>query len=235
MNKAYSAILLLLLTNCLFSQTGTIKITKPTAIKKDTVIPQKSNRAIITSVSSNYTFKGINKLGYEAEVLVGFYNNHCFVGLKYCNENQYYQLSPYNSETLSIETGYLKSENKSDYLKMPIGFSGFMTTGNKGKFCLSMAIVPEYLLKTKNQYDRLSYTDFNQFNLAGYVSLGIPIRKLNLSVNLSYSRDFFNNLKDKNIYNEQGAKVGTQKSKTNLVALSISYRIQTYGNKNKAF
>lgn len=227
--KAYSAILVLLLaTNCLFSQTGTIKIAKPTVPKKDTVIPVKRYRAIITSVSSNYTFKGINQLGYEAEVLVGFLNNHYFVGLKYCNENQYYQLSPYNSETLLSETGYSKSENKSDYLKMPIGFSSFLAVGNRGRFYFSMAIVPEYLLKTKNQYDKLSYSDFNQFNLSGYVALGIPIRKLNLSVNISYSRDFFNNLKDKNIYNEQGAIIGKQKSKTNLLALSISYRIRVW-------
>lgn len=230
--KAYSAILVLLLfTNCLFSQTGTIKIAKPQETKKDTVIPQKSYRAIMTSLSSNYTFKGINQLGYEAEVLVGFFNNHYFVGLKYCNENQYYELSPYNSETLLSETGYSKSENKSDYLKMPIGYSAFMASrglyvGRRGNFCLTMAIVPEYLLNTKNQYGRLSYNNFNQFNLSGYVALGIPIRKLNLSVNISYSRDFFNNLKDKNIYNEQGAIIGKQKSKTNLLALSISYRIR---------
>lgn len=239
--NSYSAILVfLLITNCLFSQTGTIKIAKPPATKKDTIIPQKNQRAIITSVSSNYTFKGINQLGYEAEVLVGFYNNHCFVGLKYCNENQYYQLSSYNSETLLSETGYSKSENKSDYLKMPIGFSTFLTggninVGNRGRFCLSMAIVPEYLLKTKNQYDRLGYDNFNQYNLSGYVALGIPIKKFNLSVNVSYSRDFFNNLKDKNVYNEQGAVIGKQKSKTNLLALSISYRITAYGSKNKAF
>lgn len=239
--KAYSAILVLLLvTNCLLSQTGTIKIAKPPATKKDTVIPQIRYRAIITSVSSNYTFKGINQLGYEAEVQVGFRNNHYFIGLKYCNENQYYQLSPFNSVTHLSEIGYSKSENKSDYLKMPIGISTFMAGGgiainNKGNIGFSMAIVPEYLLKTKNQYNRLAYSDFNQFNLSGYISLGIPIRKLNLHVNVSYSRDFFDNLKDKNIYNEQGVIVGKQKSKTNLAALSISYRIRTYGNRNKAF
>ncbi len=232
MQKAYSAILvLLLITNCLFSQTGTIKIAKSPAAKKDPIAAQKNTRAMLFSFSPNFTFKKNKKSGGDIEALVGFYNNHCFVGLKYCIEMEYYRLSPYNIKTLQPETAYSESQTESSYLKVPIGISTFMLEGagiKMGKeirLAYALALVPEYLLKTKNQYARLSYSDFNQFNLGGCASIGFHVKNPGLTMSVSYSRDFFENLKDRNIYNETGAVVDKQKSKTNLVAFSISYKI----------
>ena len=88
---------------------------------------------------------------------------------------------------------------------------------------LSFGLTPEYLSKTKNQYGRLNYSDFNQFNLSGNVSLGFRIRIIYLR--FGYSKDFFENLKDVNIYNSVGEKIGKQKSKTNLLSLTLVYSI----------
>lgn len=228
--KVYSAILiLLLLVNYSVSQTGTIKIAKPPE-KKETPIKQQKTRFAAVSVGTNYTFKGINKVGYNAEVMFSVLNNHASLGLGYCNENQYYQLSPDNSDTLNSLQGFTKSENKADYIKMPFRIMYSLAVSARGRVYFTWGVTPEYLLKTKNQYGRLNYSDFNQFNLSGHIALGFPIRKLNLKVNLGYSKDFFNNLKDSNVYNDQGIATGKQKSKTNLLSLSINYTIK-YGKK----
>lgn len=228
MQKAYSAILvLLLITNCLFSQTGTIKIAKPQAAKRDTVIAPKRQRSVGISISSNYTFKGINQLGYDAEVLLPLAHG-TFWGIKYSHENQYYNLSPYRTETLMPDLLSGKSENKSDYIKMPIGIWYNMSAGNMRRqlasFHLIIGLEGQYLFYTKNQYDRLKYADFKKYNLAGFVGIGIPFRN-RVSINIRYTKDFFDNLKDKNIYNETGAIVGKQKSKTDLLSVSLGFAI----------
>lgn len=229
MKRLYFFILFIFISSTLlFSQTGTIKIVKPLTPKKDTIVtPRKKTITFTTSISSNYTFKGNNKFGYDAEVSFP-YHNVLFVGLKYCNENQYYQLSPFNKETSKQEIAYSKSENKSDYLKIPIVFKYQILTGSRGRFLISLGLSPEYLLKTKNQYGRLNYSDFNQFNLAGTISLGFPIFRKNYSINVGYSKDFFENLKDRNMYDQNGAVLGKQKSKTNLLSLSLSYFIRYF-------
>ncbi len=228
--KAYSAILvLLLIANCLLSQTGTIKIAKQPVPKKDTIIPAKKNRTIGIYLSSNYSFKGINQLGYDVEVLIPFVHA-IYWGIKYTRENEYYNLSPFGTETLMPNLLSGKSENKSDYIKMPLGLSYNMCIGNIKRTKRSrnlhfmIGLEGQYLFNTKNQYDRLTYADFKKYNLAGFVGIGIPVRE-GFSVNFCYTKDFFDNLKDKNIYNEQGAIVGKQKSKTDLLSLSISFAI----------
>lgn len=230
MKRLYFFILFIFISSTLlFSQTGTIKIVKPLTAKKDTVVtPRKKTITFTTSISSNYTFKGNNKFGYDAEVSFPFHN-FLFIGLKYCNENQYYQLSPFNKETSKQEIAYSKSENKSDYLKIPITIKTSMgTKRGLSDFIFSFGLTTEYLLKTKNQYGRLNYSDFNQFNLAGTISLGFPIFRKNYSINVGYSKDFFENLKDRNIYDQNGAILGKQKSKTNLLSLSLSYYIRYF-------
>lgn len=224
MQKTYSAILvLLLITNCLFSQTGTIKIAKPPAAKKDTVIPAKRYTALGINVGSNYSFKGINQLGYDAEVVLPL-GHGLFWGVKYSHENEYYNLSPYNPEVVLQEQISGKSENKSDYIKVPVGVSYNMSMGRKTSFHFMAGLEGQYLFNIKNQYDRLKYGDFKKYNLAGFVGIGIPLRE-RFSVNFRYTKDFFDNLKDKNIYNNTGEIVGKQKSKTNLLSLSISFTI----------
>lgn len=221
----FSILFFSLISIQLSSQTGTIKIVKPVTPKKDTVLPPSKRGIVITTgISGNYTFKGNNKFGYEAEVCIPIHNA-LFIGLKYCSENQYYQLSAFNKETATQEPAYARSENRSDYLKVPIVLMRDIQTGSRRHFLFSFGLVPEYLWKTKNQYGRLNYSEFNQFNLAGTISIGFPIFKNHYSININYSKDFFENLKDRNIYDQYGTTVGKQKSKTNLLSLSLSYFI----------
>ncbi len=243
--KIYSIVFAtLLIATTALSQTGTIKVAKPKPTpkpipQKEPVQPVQHQKAILINAAGNYALKDINKMGYEAEVLLPLWNNLFFWGIKYSHESEYYNLQPYDTETSTSAFAYSKSISESDYLKMPIGFSTFMVNHNvqisggrrTGNVCLSWGIAPEYLLKTKNQYGRLNYGDFNKFNLSGFAGIGIPIRQ-SFAINLNYSRDFFNNLKDNNIYNEIGTVVGKRKTKTNLVSISVSYRIK-YGDKNK--
>ena len=225
--KKHDSILLFLsfISNFLVSQTGTIKVAKP-APKKDSVITQKAYRRIRLEIGSNYTFKGINKLGVDAEVIFRL-AHRTFIGLQYSYQNQYYSLSPFNTETLKQETISGKSENKQQYLKMPIGFSYYMNIGTQCTFNISPELAPEYLLSTSNQYGRLNYSKFHQYNVSGIISIGLRIRS-RLSLNICYSKDFFENLKDRNMYNVTGTVVGKQKSKTNLISLSLSTYIGRY-------
>lgn len=223
MKKTYSAFLFLLLFSFVsYSQTTeTIKIAKPQPAKEDKIIPQKRYMGIGLTAGSNYTFKGINQYGYFAEI--HFPCHHLlFWGLGYAHENEYYRLSPYNTETLKPEQAYSKSENKSDYAKLDLGITYNMAIGARSNFYFLLCLEPQYLLQTKNQYGQLHYSDFNKFNLAGCVSIGIPLLQHRSSLHLRYSKDFIDNLKDKNIYNETGAIVGKQKSKTNLLSLSLT-------------
>lgn len=228
MKKAYSAFLFLLLFSFVAnSQTGTIKIAKPPAAKKDTIIPPKKKYiGIGIDAGSNYTFKGIHQYGYYADIR--FPTHHfLFWGLGYAHEIEYYSLSAYNKETLKPELAYTKSVNQSDYAKLDLGISYNMAVGARSNFYFMLCLEPQYLLQTKNQYGRLNYSDFNKFNLAGSVSIGVPIPLVHrrCSVHIRYSKDFIDNLKDKNLYNETGVAIGKQKSKTNLLSLSLSMNL----------
>lgn len=229
--KTYSIIfVILLIATTSSSQTGTIKIAKPKPIPTPAQAPpinNKPKRFLGVGVGSNYTFKGINRFGYDAEILIPL-AHQVFLGIKYSHENQYYNLSPYNSETLTLEQSNGKSENKSDYISMPLGASCNIALGNTKRQLIScnvmIGVEGQYLFNTKNQYDRLKYADFKKYNLGGFVSIGIPVRN-RFSINLRYTKDFFDNLKDKNMYNETGLIIGKQKSKTNLLSLSVSCSI----------
>ncbi|CAN5332706.1 hypothetical protein BH10BAC1_BH10BAC1_17930 [soil metagenome] len=224
MKKAYSTILFLLLISISqVAQTGTIKIAKPAApptAKKDTIIPKKKYIAIGFEAGSNYTFKSINQFGYYAELHLPTHHP-LFFGIGYDHENEYYRLSPYSTETLKPALAYSKSENKSNYVKLQLGVSSHLSIGNSSHCYFLLALEPQYLLQTKNQHDRLTASNFNKFNLAGLISIGIPIKN-RFSLNIRYSKDFIDNLKDKSIYNETGTVVGKQKSKTNLLSISLS-------------
>ena len=85
-----------------------------------------------------------------------------------------------------------------------------------------IGLKPALLLTAENEYRRLGPAAYNQKNLAWAAGLGFSIlRKLTLSVD--YSNDLFENLKDRNIYDAYGRSIGTQKSKTKLLSLSLYY------------
>jgi hypothetical protein len=226
MKKHYFIILFLLfISNLLLSQTGTIKIVKP---KKDTTLVLKRSTVILVTIGSNYTFKGNNKFGFDGGITFpiispGHYFN-IYSGLEYSHENQYYALSPYNKITSAQETPHSRSQNTSDRLKIPIGIMYHFVYGSAGYALLSAKVLPEYLLKTKDQYGRLNYSDFNRFNLAAGISIGIHVLR-HYAINIGYSKDLFENLKDRNIYDQYGTAQGKQKSRTNLLSLSLSYHI----------
>lgn len=229
MNKKIYSILFVisLIATTSFSQTGTIKIAKPkstpTPPPAQPKVKDPQRRALGIGIATNYTFKGINQVGYDAEVLLPFVHQ-VFTGIRYSHENQYYNLSPFNSETLTQEQSSGKSETKSDYINIPLGVSYRLAVGKMLSCNVLAGIEGQYLFNTKNQYGRLMSGNFNKYNLAGFVSIGIPVRN-RFSINLRYTKDFFDNLKDNKMYNETGAIVGKQKSKTNLLSLSVSCSI----------
>ena len=146
-----------------------------------------------------------------------------YIGINYSHEIEYYRLSAYNTETQVVQTPYNKSENSSDYIKIPFGLATHMAVGSMSRIYACIGLAPSYLIKTKNEYGMLNDSNFNKFNLEGNVQIGFPIRK-RYAINIAYTKDFFDNLKDKRLYNEMGEAIGTQKSKTNLLTLSVSYR-----------
>ncbi len=227
MKKVYSTILfLLVICVCSVAQTRTIKIAKPAAPpKKDTVLPKKVKPYLWDfRAGSNYTFKGIDKVGYEAQVI---FVRGAYIGINYSHEIESYRVSAYNTEAQALQTPYSNSASSSDYIKIPFGVSTHMAIGNAKLsppvFYLTLGLAPSYLLKTKNESGLLNDSNFNKFNLEGNVQIGFPIRK-HYAINIGYTKDFFDNLKDKLLYNELGEAIGKQKSKTNLLTLSVSYR-----------
>lgn len=217
----------------LFSQKGTIKIAKPIptnteSTKKDT-FQKPQILTLIAELGPNYSFKGNNKVGYSAGLTFkpNVYNlgyHAIFIGIQYTLENQYYQISAFNFHTSKAEKNYDKSENKSEYLKLPILFNANMNVGAKSDIRFSLGLTPSFLLKNQDQYERLKYQDFNQYNLSGNILLGVELLR-NFYLCLSYSKNFFENLKDINIYNSMGEPIGKQNSKTKLLSLSLTYTI----------
>lgn len=231
MKQIFSTFILVLLQHFLFSQTGTIKIAKP--VKKDTVITPERLRFIIHA-GSNYTFKSNRKIDYAIGISssqISFNNpnpsHFSSMGIEYCVEEQYFEISAYNKAKQMAETPYSKSQNHSEYLKVPLQLGITMilagvNSKNRGSLQFILGLKPEYLLKTKDENNRLVYSDFKQFNLAGSFTIGIPIKK-HYRIDLGYSKDFFENLKDRNLYDPNGAITGKQKTKTNLLSISLNY------------
>lgn len=212
----------------LFSQTGTIRIAKPKPLpKKDTLIIPKRTFGILAHISGNYTFRANNKIGYEAGIAL-ITRCSASIGLSYCVEEQYYQLSSYNMAEQKPETPFFYSQNHSEYLKLPleIGSNGLIIGGIKSSITrniyFGLGLCPEYLLKTKDEHERLKYGDFNQFNLAGSITLGITVKK-NCRIGFTYSKDFFENMKDRKLYDVYGSATSKQKTKTKLLSFSVYY------------
>lgn len=206
------------------AQTGTIKIQKP----KETPVPAKDSsfaegRSSIINVGCNYTFKNNRKIGFEAGFtmypITG--KSHFGIGLQYCVENNYYELSAYNQHTHLADVGYLKSQNKSEYIKIPIEVYELLHYGANGRGAASLGLAPEYLIKNKNEFQRLYTNDFNRFNVAGFVSVSFVLKHFRIGI--KFSKDVFENLKDRNIYDLNGVVTGKQKSRTNLISFSLSF------------
>jgi hypothetical protein len=222
--------LILILSNTLLSaQTGTIKIAKPKSEKKDTIIPSRNKIIIIPSGGMNYTFKGNDKIGYEFGLALGSRPKNASahrasIGLQYCIEQQYFRTSEYVNENGEIRSPITKLQSRFEYLKLPLECGGMATfTGGSfsGRFLLKIKLVPEYLLNMNNNDGMLHYSDFRPFNLAGGFTLGTEFK--HFRIGLSYSKDFFENLKNQKIYDSTKMITGIQKSKTNLLSFSVTY------------
>ena len=171
-------------------------------------------------MGGNHTFKSFRP-GYEAGVTFFQRSHLVYYGLKYSSETKFYTTSPDIDNSLCL--------NRSEYLKMPLGMMvtcPLIFTSGKVLY-LSVGAEPKYLLKqTSKMGRRMHYTDFNPYNLALNAAVAIPFLQCRYSVTISYSRDLFNNLKDSNIYSGLDEVVAKQKSKTNLLSLTLSYRIR---------
>jgi hypothetical protein len=226
MKNRYLILFFLFSLSSVFSQTGTIKIAKPKPAVKDPVIKSQEIYSFKPYITSNYSFKGNDKIGYEAGIVINRSIRKSmtgwWIGLSYCSEKQYYHLSAYDLKEQQAAIPYGSSQNTSAYLKLPMFINENLTTGKGRRLYIAFGITPEYLLKTKDEHQRLGYSDFRQYNLAGTISVGFYIRQ-RLLFETIYLKDFFENLKDRNLYDATGAAYGKQKSKTNLISFSAAY------------
>jgi hypothetical protein len=213
----------------LLSQTGTIKIQKAKPQKDTIVATPKTRIVVIANAGINYTLKKNTKIGYNFGIDLGPGNrgpySHLYsIGFEYCVEEQNYLLSAWDKEYMAPAGFVERSGTRSHYLKVPFKIGSHMMINRFSNLLLGLGLKPEYLLKTQNKDRRLSYSDLAQYNLSGLVSLGMYFKKV-YRIEFSYSKDFFENLKDRNIYDSNGAVTGKQRSKTNLLSLTLSYGI----------
>lgn len=222
MNKVYSTFILLLIGCASFSQSGTIKIAKPAPPeKKDTIKPNRV-RGIGLSAGTTFTFKNINEFGVEVSLLPAVIH-HCYWGIRYCREVEYYELTPFNSEAVpQLHSG--KSKNRFDYAKVAAGVSYPFNFGRRGSIALTLGADGEYLFNVKNEYRQLKYSDFRKFNVAPFAGLSISIG-YRFAVYVRYSKDVLKNLKDNRIFDANGILTARQKSNTDLLTFSIATAI----------
>ncbi len=97
-----------------------------------------------------------------------------------------------------------------------------LSIGLKRSYWLNLGLTPSYMIKNKNEHGRLDENDFNRINLAGTVEVGIKIFR-HFGLGVSYSKCFFNELKDNNMYDASGIKTGNQRSRTNLLTIKVKY------------
>jgi hypothetical protein len=225
----------------LLSQTGTIKIQKAKPQTKEPPVivqPKRSNTAHCASYfGMNYTLKNNSKIGYEGGIVMrinrkdlqwgtmrktGSLKRIFKLGLEYSveHQNHFLKRSGENSEGFISQ----KANVHSQYLKIPMEL-GYYNSGVKTR-CLyfGMGIKTEYLLKARTENEKLNNSGFNRLNLASTITAGYTLNSY-LRLCLTYSKDFFENLKDRNIYDSNGAVTGKQRSKTNLLNLTLSYGI----------
>lgn len=225
MKKHYALLLLSILSHLLIGQTGSIKIAKPNPP------PAKKNNFLFyhAFVECNYTFKNNKKTGLDAGFVAfpKLGDSHLLgIGCEWDYEYNYYQLSAFDTKTQQPAEAIKNSQTTTSYLKLPIEFRYNLIWGRSGAGNFNAGIVPKYLLKTTNTDRRLSYSDFNQWNVAWYVGFDRLILHRHYSIGLRYSNDLFENLKDKKRYDASGTKIGTQKTKTHLLGVSLKYVIQ---------
>lgn len=230
MKRIYSTFLLLgLLVNLGLAQTGTITIAKPPQPKKDTIAPPAPISLRVIYLEGNYTFKGNNRPGIDAGFMLfpkRIAHNMLGVGLEWDYEQQYYLLSPFNNETMAPDIPYNHSQTKSSYLKLQGVFRYPITINRNGNLWFHTGIAGKYLLKTENEHHRLNYSDFHQYNMNWFFSMDVLFGKGHYAFGVKYSKDFFQNLKDRNIYNELGNAVGKINSKNQLLSVSLKYVIR---------
>jgi hypothetical protein len=211
--------------------TGTIKIAKPKADPTVSPKPTPKILTIVPFVGANYALKQNKKFGWDGGLI--FFpsfnklqtNSEFGIGIEYSLQYQYYQLSSFNTKTSLAEIPFSKSENRQEYIKIPIQAMSPIHMGSHSIVLFVLEATPTYLLKNKNEFNRLTISDFNQFNIAATFGLGFS-SIAHTKLYFSYSKIILNELKDKNLYDNSGLITGSQKSKTSLVSLSILYSVE---------
>jgi hypothetical protein len=217
---------LFLFVSISFAQTGTIKIAKPAPVKKDTIVKTRPSLTFVLSAGGNYTFKKNSKIGFDAGITYvprsPSFKHGVSIGLQYSLENIYFILSPYNKMQQQADTGYAKSQNKMEFIKLPVHINYAMMMGNNTRVDFSFGVMPEYLINTKNEYGRLMNRDFNQFNVAGLVGIRFQLYR-NFELSVRYSKELFQRLKDRNVYDSNGKIIGKQDETASLLSVSLVY------------
>lgn len=225
--KQYSFIFipLFIFPTLLCGQSGTIKIAKPKQEKEVIPPPSKNRIGIGFEAGTNYTFKKNDKVGYGAGILISPRTDRFYVpelGLAYSHEKQYFSLSGYNVETNTPQRAIARSQTTLDYLKLPIFLTyGHFVTGRSAGGHVAMGVIPKYLLKAANEDGRIRKEDLNEFNLAWCFKVRFPLGN-RASLQIRYSKDLFENIKDRDIYTDTGAWINKQRSKTGLIEVSLA-------------
>lgn len=225
--KQYSfiSILLFIFPVLLFGQSGTIKIAKPKAEKEAIPPPPKRGTVIRLEAGTNYAFKKNDKVGYGASVLVLPRIDRFYVpefGIAYSHEKQYFSLSGYDLETNTAQKAIARSQTTLDYIKLPIFLTyGHFATGSRVSGHVAVGVIPKYLLKATNEHGRILKKDLNEFNLAWCFKTIFPLGK-QIGLQIRYSKDLFENIKNRDIYTDTGVWINKQRSKTGLIEVSLT-------------
>lgn len=228
MKKALLFSFLFITFSCLLAQnTGTIKIAKP--ILKDTVVKKIKDARLYVSLGANYTFLKNNKIGYEFGVgyrITPHHLNGYDLSIIYSKEFRYFNKFNSDNNSFFIE----KSQTTLEYIKIPLRMSHSISLGQSSNFRLAFGVGGKYLFQVKNENNYFSLTKYNRYNGFFFFDIKIPIIRNIYNISISYSRDFFENLKDVSLYDNNNNVIGKQKTKTNLLSIAIVYKIKSIKN-----
>lgn len=147
--------------------------------------------------------------------------------IQYCRVNGHFDLSGYNFISQQVIDVVKNTQTRMDMLKMPLVLTFGHWTGPDYFPYIETGLAPSMLLSVKNEYGRINMSDMHRFNCAYVLGGGVHMFH-RLRVGLRFSGDLLSNLKDDNVYNYAGTKVGRQNSRNYILSFSAAYMLKRY-------